>query len=129
MNKTFSKVLSLGVIFALGLAAVLCCDLSKKVNAAETGSKHCSACLIPHTNKAQTPSQDNGSCCRPKLQAYSLNTVSLNIAPSLTGFTPVILKSEQTIALKTNFNLTFLHGPPGSISDTPLYIDFHNLRI
>ncbi|MCR4337887.1 MAG: hypothetical protein NUV91_08810 [Candidatus Omnitrophica bacterium] len=79
--------------------------------------------------KAATPTKQDCTCCLKQLQAdYPVPTAS--VVPQFSkSFLAVNFSQDSFCALESKINLAFLHGPPGSLSDIPLYLRLRNFRI
>ncbi len=131
MKKYFSKIIHFSLILPLALATVMCCQFSwtKPAAASVNIEKSMPACHL-HKNKPSTPSKNNCSCCATKqLQAEQASKISLDGLKTVNHFVFLSVLPAQSSALKTKFNLAYLHGPPGLYADISLYIQNHNLRL
>ncbi len=130
MKNYFSKILASGLILSVFLATALCCNVFVSSSAeANTGMKDMPGC---HMNKGKfdTSSQDkDNSCCKPQLQADNPVKISFNLTHIINDFSPLDVFIHQQIGLKEKFNLAYLDGPPGPVSEIPLYLITHNFRI
>ena len=131
------KIITFGLIPALSLMSILCCDFSK-IKTAEAIDAHVfiekteknSTCHCP-SNKADASEKDNGNCCiSPKLQADLLNKISFSFPQLvLNSLTVLDFLPQQLHVFQAKFSSAYLNGPPRSIFDTPFYIQHHNFRI
>ena len=137
MKKYVFKIVIPCVISTLSLVTVLCCDFSG-MQVAEAGSssivlkkeKAVPLCHASKVDKKETPNQKNCSCCKEKrIQADLPTNISLNTYKTIIDYVALSLLPEQVAVFRAQFNLTYLNGPPGPISDIPLYLHSHNLRI
>ena len=137
MKKYISKIINLCLILALSLATVFCCNSSATQAAAASHSsvvmakteKAMPACHR-HRNQTPIPTKSDCSCCINKqLQADQPIRISFYAPQIVIGYSSLAILLQQQLVLKAKFNLAFLDGPPGPISDSPLYIHFHNIRI
>ena len=132
MKKVSSKILASGLILAVFLATVLCCNFSV---AAQSNGSHClvkkpeTSTSTCHYCKTGTKSKSESSCCLKQLQADQPTQISLNFQQVDTSHTPLDVLPQTNPFLKTKFNLAYLDGPPGPISNTPFYILSHSFRI
>ena len=132
MKKYFYKILTSGLILTVFLTAVLCCHCLKT---AEAGyfpglmnvAKPMPACHA-HPGKTGGPAQAD-HCCNPQLQADHPAKIFLKIPQTVNDFVLLSILFPQQFVFQDRFNLACLNGPPGPISDPPLYILSHNFRI
>lgn len=126
MNKMFAKITSVFTLSVFLMAAVLCCCTQQSVHAST--EKKLPACHAQKA-KADSPVKTDCSCCTSKqLQADSNAKVTLQ-APSVNAM-PIAALLEVDIhhLIKQKFNLAYLDGPPGLLSEVPLYLLFRSIR-
>ena len=137
MKKQFLAIVNFCLIVTVSLATVLCCNFSATQTAAVGRSsvvmskmeKAMPACHAQR-NQADAPMRTDCNCCISKqLQAEQPTKISFNPAPIFSSYALLDVLSQQSFAPKAEFNLAYLNGPPGPISDTPLYIHLRNFRI
>jgi hypothetical protein len=130
MKKYSLKIIIFPLIFAVSLATILCCAAFSGTTLAKTNSIVASNVMPScHAHKGKTDNSAPKNCCNPKLQADYPSKISINITPIFTELVSLDFSSQQFSVIKTKLNLAFVDGPPGSDSDTPLYIHFRNFRI
>lgn len=119
-----------GLSVTVFFATVLCCSFSGVAQASGTLAnieKPLPACHA-QSGKTNVPAQE-GDCCKPQLQAEQSARTILSATQIVTDLIPVEFLPQQIFALKGKFNLAYLDGPPGPVSETPLYITVHNFRL
>ena len=129
MKKYFSKMVTAALIPTLSLATILCCDLSV-IKVAKAAESTMPACHRPKA-KAAVPVKSKCDCCAHKqLQADVPTKASFQIPQTpVLGYAFLDILSASSVVFKSKFNLAYLNGPPGPISESPRYIHFHNFRI
>lgn len=120
----------------ISLAAVLCCNFMG-VNSAEAGKLSVAlskAEKLPpcHKQKEEPPVSDQRDCnCykEKKLQADLRAQSSIPTAQEVIGYLSFHVSPQYAMPFKNKLTIAYLDGPPGPVSDTPLYLTHHNFRI
>ncbi len=118
-NKAFAKAGVSFLIITVFFAYTFCCSFSSLAQA----ERGCQAC---HQHTASTKDH----CCKTQYQADLPSSFSYNKAiQSATVFASLESLVDPISFPRAKFDLAYLDGPPGPISNTPFYIQFRNLRI
>ena len=130
MKKYLTKITVSSLILTFSLASTLCCHSFAATTPSSIKTEHAMPSCHAHKNKAAAPVKGTCDCCVTKqLPADSAANISLNIPKVILGDLSSNILSNPFSIIKTKFNLAYLDGPPGPISDIPLYIQSHNFRI
>ena len=129
----FYKIMISGLMLAISLSAVLCCNPAM-AQTGKAGSCHsflkkaakatgCPHCKPVHADK------DDRSCCIEKLPADQISKTPLNFSKTVTDLVFIDTLTEPQVVLEDKYAFVYPNGPPGPVSDPPLYIPLHSFRI
>lgn len=124
MNRAGFKITALIVAGAFSIAALFCCYRHSAVDG--NSSKKSSCCAAKETSK-HSNNADCSSCpiVHKLVDVWSQFTLNPQSISNVVVFNPVYLVLTPTHVIAP----VFLHGPPGPIAVTPLYIQLHCLRL
>ncbi|MBF0504741.1 MAG: hypothetical protein HQL14_06520 [Candidatus Omnitrophica bacterium] len=125
-----SKIVAFSIVLPL-LIVPFFCSCVQKVEAASVGVEHCP----DDDGDAQSAKHDDSKAdhhshfcnCIHTLFA-NITTFRLNLSFVHNGFSEIKFE-EPVFALKTSINFAYLGPPLGILSEVPLYIQQHSLRI
>ncbi len=134
MRTFFSKVMVSGLILAVSFSAVLCCNPAM-AHTGKAGQCHSflvktgkSASYCPHC-KPNHAGKDERPCCLKKFPADQISKTSLNVSRTVNELVFLDALPKPEVVVKDKYTFAYFNGPPGPVSDPPLYIPLHSFRI
>ena len=126
------KVISYLIILPLFIVPLFCC-CHQEAMAATVGVEHCPDDEDASSATHHDPKSDHDHACNcgHELSATVENfTASHAVLSFVPNFPPetTFVRPVSVILLKGSTHLAYL-GPPGRVSEVPLYIQQHSLRI
>ncbi len=126
MNKIFTSFL----VTSFLATSFLCSCVGSAETFLDSDVHHDESDCHSHQDKSDHSSKKDCDCCATKIINADITAKNVLAVPGSLSQQSFIFSStflNRNIDLKQN--LSYAHGPPGSVSLVPLYIQFHSLRI
>jgi hypothetical protein len=132
MSKVIKKFVVILTLLPFLAVVLLCCCLSRLSHAdsLSNSSAKTSSCHT-HEDGSNVPEKEDCGCSEK--QILSEDSISnINFASSeIVKIFPIL---EYSVVPLQNFSLLkdysdYLHGPPGTLTAVPIYIQLHNFRL